>query len=85
MCSATGREPLSFQWHRDGQPFYNSQNVKIQSHDDFSVLSLTAVDYNSPGNYTCIVKNTEGTATYSNELVIHGKFTPLIFPPFFKL
>lgn len=68
-----GREPLSFQWNKDGQPLYNSQNVKIQSHDDFSVLSLTSVDYNSPGNYTCTVKNTEGSATYSAELMIHGK------------
>ncbi|GFR15724.1 down syndrome cell adhesion molecule [Trichonephila clavata] len=73
FCSAVGKEPLSFQWHKDGLPIYNSQNVKIVNHDDYSVLSLTSVDYNSPGNYTCIVKNTEGSATYSAELVIHGE------------
>ncbi|GFS52402.1 down syndrome cell adhesion molecule homolog [Trichonephila inaurata madagascariensis] len=73
FCSAVGREPLSFQWHKDGLPIYNAQNViKIVNHDDFSVLSLTSVDYNSPGNYTCSVKNTEGSATYSTELVIHA-------------
>ncbi|CAL1281283.1 unnamed protein product [Larinioides sclopetarius] len=72
MCTAAGREPLSFQWHKDGLPLYNSQNIKIQNHDDFSVLSLSSVDYNSPGNYTCTVKNTEGSASYSAELVIHA-------------
>lgn len=73
FCSATGKEPLSFEWHKDGLPLYNSQQLKLQTHDDFSILSLTSVDYNSPGNYTCVVKNTLGSAFFSAELLIKGK------------
>ncbi|XP_042909623.1 cell adhesion molecule Dscam1 isoform X2 [Parasteatoda tepidariorum] len=73
LCTATGKEPLSFQWNKDGLPLtHNSHNIKIQTHDDFSIVSLTPVDYNSPGNYTCIVKNSEGYATYTAQLLIQA-------------
>ncbi|XP_035226533.1 Down syndrome cell adhesion molecule homolog [Stegodyphus dumicola] len=72
FCAATGREPLTFQWHKDGLPIYNSQQTKIQNHDDFSVLTINSADYNSPGNYTCIVKNTDGSSSYSSELAIQA-------------
>lgn len=70
FCAATGREPLSFQWNKDDIPIYNSQHTKILNHDDFSALTISSVDYNSPGNYSCIVKNLHGTTSHSAELAV---------------
>lgn len=53
---ASGTDPLSYQWYKDGQPISGSIHV------DDNIYAFYA-DASSGGNYTCEVTNVAGSAT----------------------
>ena len=58
--TATGSNPLTFQWLKNGRKFGNSATV---SGATSNTLTLTKTALKSSGNYSVIVKNIYGSAT----------------------
>ena len=57
---ATGTEPLSYQWQKDGVNLTDGGRIKGAT---TAKLSITAVQKSDEGGYTCVVSNTAGTVT----------------------
>lgn len=74
VCSAaSGATPLSFQWLRDGQRLNDgAHHVSIKTFDDFSVLEVSNVGVAHNGNYTCALKNLQGSDSYSSQLLVQA-------------
>ena len=62
--TATGTEPLSYQWKKDG--------IRIKKANT-NTLSITAVQKSDEGGYTCVVSNTAGTVTSKPATLTLGK------------
>ena len=58
--TATGSNPLTYQWLKNGRKFGNSATV---SGTTSNTLTLTKMALNSSGNYSVVVKNIYGSAT----------------------
>ena len=58
--TATGMEPLGYQWQKDGKDLTDGSSIRGTS---TSTLSITAVQKGDEGGYTCVVSNTAGTVT----------------------
>ncbi|KAK8779361.1 hypothetical protein V5799_019294, partial [Amblyomma americanum] len=72
-----GTQPFSFSWSKEGKDLQTTENVKVKTESDFSLMIIDAVDEKSAGNYTCIVKNIFGFDTHSAYLDVEA-------PPLFK-
>lgn len=83
VCSIlSGSPPLTFIWLKNGVSLTESDNIKITNDDDLSVLTIKSVKYHNNGNYTCLVKNPQGSDEYTAPLFIKGKvaiFVVIIF------
>lgn len=72
-CSLkTGKPPFHFHWLKDGKQFNDGGGTSTQTLKLMSILSIDPVTYSSAGNYTCIVKNSDGTDSYSSVLTVTG-------------
>ncbi|XP_023225178.1 Down syndrome cell adhesion molecule-like protein Dscam2 isoform X2 [Centruroides sculpturatus] len=67
-----GDFPLEFSWRKDGKDIDKVENIKISSHKEFSVIIIDPVLSESGGNYTCNVKNYQGSDSYTALLTIEG-------------
>ena len=74
--TATGTEPLSYQWQKDGVNLTDGSSIRGTS---TSTLSITAVQKGDEGGYTCVVSNTAGTVTSKPATLEIGK-SIIIFP-----
>lgn len=69
---AEGDTPVTFSWLRNGVDASLTKNVNIQSHTDYSVLTVNPVDASSAGNFTCIAKNRAGFDSYTAYLDVEA-------------
>ena len=58
--SATGTEPLKYQWMKDDEVIHNDENVYG---GDTSMLTIKCTDLMDKGCYSCVVKNQFGEVT----------------------
>lgn len=68
----SGDRPLEFEWRKDDQKVLPTNNIKIQSVPDSSILVIESVTPKSSGNYTCIVKNSHGSDKFTAVLTVTG-------------
>lgn len=72
-CSLkTGKPPFSFHWRKNGKEFEDGKGITTQTLKLLSILVIDPVTYSAAGNYTCIVRNSEGTDTFSSVLTVTG-------------
>ena len=71
-----GSEPFEFSWLKEDKPITGA-NFKSSQSDVASTLSLNPIQSQDGGNYTCIIKNPVGSASYSTILFIEREFHPL--------
>ena len=71
--TATGTEPLSYQWKKDGKDLTDGDRIKETRK---TTLRFTAVQKSDEGQYTCVVSNTAGTVTSEPTTLEIGKSIP---------
>ena len=69
-----GDQPLSITWSLKGDivssdPVLSTTMIGQQT----SLLSISSVDYQHSGVYTCRAENSAGVSSYSAELLVNGK------------
>ena len=69
--TATGTEPLSYQWQKDGVNLTDGSRIEGAS---TPTPIITAVQ---KGSYTCVVSNTAGTVTSKPATLTLGKYQPI--------
>lgn len=70
-CSVTsGDKPLSFVWMKENKEVKDGTNTKILTHTALSVLAIDPLNEENRGNYTCVVTNAVGKASYTANLQI---------------
>ena len=69
--TATGTEPLSYQWQKDG--VYLTDGGRIKGADS-TTLSITAAQKSDKGGYTCVVTRTTGRDTSKPAALDLGKY-----------
>ncbi|GFQ96762.1 hemicentin-1 [Trichonephila clavata] len=74
MCLALSEaKPLQFQWIKDGKILKSdSQNVRIEDSDEYSILILNEVTLENEGNYTCSATNIYGSSKHSAYLTVRA-------------
>ncbi|KAF8765095.1 Titin like protein [Argiope bruennichi] len=83
LCAVIdGSPPFNFQWLKDGQSLISEKGrFLIQSIDEFtSILTISDLDSESNGNYTCRVSNSAGSDDKSDSLNMRGSRPPKIKP-----
>ena len=71
--TATGTEPLSYQWQKDGVDLTDGGRIKGAS---TSTLSIAAVQKSDECRYRSVVTNTAGTDTSKPATLEIGKSIP---------
>lgn len=69
-----GKRPVEFQWLKNGHEIskkFDETQITIQ--EDFSMLTISNIKASDAGNYTCVVKNSVGTASHSSNLIVEGE------------
>ncbi|KAH7936604.1 hypothetical protein HPB49_001639 [Dermacentor silvarum] len=75
ICIVTaGDKPLTFSWFKDGSALTTNDNIKVTSNAEFSNLNFGSLEGNHTGNYTCSVRNSVGSASFTAFLAVHCKF-----------
>uniref|UniRef100_A0A5F8HES5 Immunoglobulin superfamily member 9 n=1 Tax=Monodelphis domestica TaxID=13616 RepID=A0A5F8HES5_MONDO len=75
-CAASGSPQPHVAWKRDGRDLGQGQGqVQVQN----GTLRIGRVEQSSAGIYTCHASNTEGSATHTTHLLVHGP--PVIIVP----
>ncbi|CAL1281289.1 unnamed protein product [Larinioides sclopetarius] len=70
-CFATVRtDDIQFLWFKDGQPVSESDNIRLKSSDEFSLIIIDPVEILSEGNYTCKASDSKSEASHSTQLQI---------------
>ena len=69
----SGSPPFQFEWLKNGSPLIKSSNYGIATGDDSSGLTLRKLTPEDTGNYTCIVKNQEGSDSHTAQLTMKCK------------
>jgi hypothetical protein len=75
LCTVQeGSLPLFFQWLKNGHSIKANPDVsyKIENFDRYSTFTISEIDRNDSGNYTCIVHNSIGSDSQSTLLSIKG-------------
>ncbi|XP_015781640.1 Down syndrome cell adhesion molecule-like protein Dscam2 [Tetranychus urticae] len=68
----SGSPPLKIVWFKDGKELEDSEDIRIVSIQDPSVLLINSIKSSHSGNYTCKISNRYGSDTYSTELLVEG-------------
>ncbi|GFU28491.1 titin [Nephila pilipes] len=63
---------IQFQWFKDRLPLKESDNVRLKSSNEFSIIIIDPVDLSSEGNYTCKVTDGKDSAEYSALLQVQA-------------
>ncbi|XP_057660492.1 cell adhesion molecule Dscam2 isoform X13 [Diorhabda carinulata] len=71
-CSVSkGDTPMTFAWLFNGIPIFKNRGITITMLGKrSSVLNIESVEGSSAGNYTCLITNRAGVASYSTELLV---------------
>ncbi|XP_023220980.1 titin-like [Centruroides sculpturatus] len=81
ICAVNeGEPPLTFTWLKDGEDIMKFKKIKIVDIADSSLLIIPSVQSESIGNYTCIVRNSVGSDSYTSQLILKGLSLPKIKP-----
>lgn len=64
---------IQFQWFKDNLPLSESENIRLKSGNEFSLIIIDPVDLTSEGNYTCKAIDSKGFASHSAQLQVEGK------------
>ncbi|XP_015781639.1 Down syndrome cell adhesion molecule-like protein Dscam2 isoform X2 [Tetranychus urticae] len=70
--SLSGSSPLQIIWFKDGKELVDTQDIKVGSIQDSSVLIFDSIKSSHTGNYTCKISNKYGSDSYTTELLIEG-------------
>ncbi|GFR28231.1 titin [Trichonephila clavata] len=76
LCAVIdGSPPFDFQWLKDSRPLTpNGGHFLVESFNEFtSILTISNLDSESNGNYTCRVSNSAGSDEKSDSLNMRGK------------
>nr|7Y4X_A Chain A, Down syndrome cell adhesion molecule [Chelicerata]7Y4X_B Chain B, Down syndrome cell adhesion molecule [Chelicerata] len=66
-----GDPPLSFSWTKDGINIDKFSDIIVETPKNFySVLVILSIQPNHIGNYTCIVKNSVGSDSFTASLIL---------------
>ncbi|GFU50491.1 titin [Nephila pilipes] len=70
-CFATVRtNNIKFQWFKDGIPVSESDNIRLKSTNEFSIIIIDPVELLSEGNYTCKAIDSNNEASHSTQLQV---------------
>lgn len=76
LCSVQeGDPPFTFVWHKNGQKFFTSvdeNHHKLNVNEYESELTITKLNENDSGNYTCLVRNSIGSDRQTTMVVVKG-------------
>ncbi|GBM75396.1 Hemicentin-1 [Araneus ventricosus] len=68
-CTAiSGDSPLEFRWLKNGKDISSGGEVKVRTLVDVSVLVIESVDVSSTGNYTCHLRTSTGSDSFTAPL-----------------
>ena len=70
----SGQPPFHFHWSKNGQPLSREDRITMSSTEDASVLTFRQLRTEDVGNYTCHVKNIEGTDGFTAFLRMKSEF-----------
>lgn len=73
----SGTKPFKFEWFKNNQAILEnksppSSSYTIKTNEDESMMSITAIDIDDEGIYSCSVRNDFGTDRKSIRLVVKG-------------
>ena len=68
----TGDLPIRITWYWNGKIINDKNGVSIDNNAFLSHLLFSEVKAEHRGRYTCKAENAAGSASYSEELVVHG-------------
>ena len=69
--TATGTEPLSYQWQKDGVDLTDGGSITGAT---TATLTITGVMESDEGGYRCVVTNIAGMGTSNNAMLTVGMF-----------
>ena len=71
FCSvSSGKSPFEFNWLKNNHPFTGHTDVKIASTEDGSMITFRNVHDADSGNYSCLVRNSAGSASFTSFLSV---------------
>lgn len=76
ICTVTeGDRPLDVEWRRDGVGIRPTKNVHVRRIDEYtSLLSISYLETDHAGNYSCVASNAVAKFAKSAVLTIRGRF-----------
>jgi Immunoglobulin I-set domain len=76
LCTVlTGDEPLTISWSYQGDNLSTGPHLTIsQLGPRTSILMISSITYHHAGTYTCMASNAAGSASFSSELKMNGKY-----------
>ena len=74
----SGDPPFTFKWFWENGPFTEVRNssdkgLKVETSQDYAILSIENVQVSQAGNYTCSVSNEGDEQSYTSTLRVNGK------------
>ena len=73
-CDVTdGSSPFKFEWLKNHKPIIEDDVVKIYNNEDISTIKFKSLRASDSGEYKCIVRNNEGSESFSAVLTVSGK------------
>ncbi|CAN7943610.1 unnamed protein product, partial [Ixodes hexagonus] len=84
-CVATGDEPLSFAWSKEGRLLTTGHRISVSILTaNIASLTISQVTAEDIGNYTCAASNEAGKDSFTSPLVINGQLlnSPDLTSPF---
>lgn len=71
----SGTPPFQFQWLKNGQALERTDSKTIVTGEEISSLTFRQLTSEDTGNYTCLVKNREGSDSHTAQLLIKCKLS----------
>ena len=87
----SGRQPLKFEWFKNGQHLYTQKGheviddrpVSVETKNAFSILTLVNLSHKDSGNYSCRVQNQWGFDQQFTALSVKGSILCVHLNPLF--